>query len=153
MDVSKINTNCYEIPMKIYFFRWNFHFQIEIYNAKNSKPYGTCHVTDTTTISDLKFAIHRQIPKTPKAERLSIRLEARGKQVKDTETLKSLGLQNGGKIFIKDLGPQIGWKTVFLAEYAGPLIVYLWVYTRPYVFYGDLVNAQPLGITAQWVYE
>ncbi|KAL5287303.1 TECR family protein [Megaselia abdita] len=121
---------------------------IEIYNAKNSKPYGKCHVTENTTVSDLKFAIHKQIPQTPKAERLSIRLEARGKQVKDSETLKNLGVQSGGKIYIKDLGPQIGWKTVFLAEYAGPLIVYLWVYTRPYVFYGNLENAQPLGLTA-----
>lgn len=32
---------------------------------------------------------------------------------------------------------QIGWTTVFLTEYAGPLFVYLWVYTRPWLFYGD----------------
>lgn len=97
----------------------------------------------------MKIAIHQQIPQTPKADRLSVRLEARGKQVKDSDTVKALGIQNGGKLYVKDLGPQIGWKTVFLAEYAGPLIVYLWVYTRPYIFYGALENAQPLGLTAQ----
>lgn len=38
------------------------------------------------------------------------------------------------------MGPQIGWSTVFMAEYAGPLLVYLIFYTRPSVIYGAASN-------------
>lgn len=69
-----------------------------------------------------------------------MRLEARGKSLKDTDTLGALGVKTGGKLFVKDLGPQIGWTTVFLAEYAGPLAVYVWLYQRPWLFYGDTLG-------------
>jgi len=35
-----------------------------------------------------------------------------GKAVKDSETLSSVGLSKGGKLYFRDLGPQVGWKTV-----------------------------------------
>lgn len=53
------------------------------------------------------------------------------------------------QIYVKDLGPQIGWKTVFLAEYAGPLAVYLWIYQRPWLFYGDAGQAAPMDQVVQ----
>lgn len=34
------------------------------------------------------------------------------------------------------------------AEYAGPLLVYLWFYGRPWIFYGD--NTAPISQTAQY---
>lgn len=71
-----------------------------------------------------------------------MRLESKGKALKDTDTVKSLQLKYGSKLYFKDLGPQIGWKTVFLTEYAGPLAVYLWLYQRPWIFYGDLPDAK-----------
>ncbi|MBN3296628.1 TECR reductase, partial [Amia calva] len=38
-------------------------------------------------------------------------------------------------MYFKDLGPQVGWTMVFLAEYAGPLIIYLLFYFRlPYIY-------------------
>jgi len=51
-----------------------------------------------------------------------------------------LGLKNGSKLYVKDLGPQIGWSTVFMAEYAGPLFVYLIFYARPSLIYGAAAN-------------
>lgn len=69
--------------------------------------------------------------------RQALRLEVKGKMLKDSDTIESLNLRSGSKLYVKDLGPQIGWSTVFLAEYAGPLIVYLWIYQRPWLFYGD----------------
>lgn len=80
--------------------------------------------------------------------RQAIRLEARGKTLKDSDTLDSLNLRSGSKVYVKDLGPQIGWKTVFLAEYAGPLAVYLWFYIRPGYFYG-LDAALPVSTITQ----
>lgn len=98
-------------------------------------------------MADVKVQVHKLTSKLY-IERQSIRLEARGKSVKDTDTLQSLNLRNGSKLYVKDLGPQIGWKTVFLAEYAGPLAVYLLIYQRPWLFYGD-VSSAPYHLTAQ----
>jgi len=67
-------------------------------------------------------------------------LEARGKSLSDSQTIKSLSLKADGKLYYKDLGPQIGWKTVFLLEYAGPLVVYFWLYQRPWLFYGTKIS-------------
>lgn len=68
--------------------------------------------------------------------------------MKDTETLQSLGIRDGSKLYLKDLGPQIGWKTVFLAEYAGPLAVYLLFYQRPQLIYGADASL-PISTTTQ----
>jgi very-long-chain enoyl-CoA reductase len=78
-----------------------------------------------------------------------LRLEARGKALNDSDTLSTLGLKSGGKLFLKDLGPQIGWSTVFLAEYAGPLFVYLYIYSRPWIFYGTGADAKPYADVVQ----
>jgi len=95
-----------------------------------------------TTVKELKTKIHKA-KKGPYPGRQMLRLEAKGKPLNDDDTVSSLGLQSGSKIFLKDLGPQIGWKTVFLAEYAGPLVVYLWLYSRPWIFYGEGASAKP----------
>ena len=67
-------------------------------------------------------------------------MEPRGKGLKDESTLKDLNVNSGAMLYFKDRGTQIGWSTVFMAEYAGPLCVYMWIYTRPWLFYGDLVG-------------
>lgn len=113
--------------------------EIQIYNTKTSKPLGTVeNLSPTSTIKDVKKGVQKLSKTHP--DRQSIRLDARGKSLKDEETLKSLGLKNGSILYVKDLGPQIGWITVFLAEYAGPLFIYLWLYTRPWIFYGDFAG-------------
>lgn len=45
------------------------------------------------------------------------------------------GLQDGSAIVFKDLGPQIGYQTVFFWEYFGPLMIYPLFYLFPGVFY------------------
>lgn len=114
--------------------------------ASSSKSLGKCVVPAGATIADVKLKVH-QLKKSLYADRQSIRLEAKGKTLKDSDTLQSLGIKANGKLYVKDLGPQIGWKTVFLAEYAGPLAVYLLIYQRPWIFYGDVVA--PISLTTQ----
>lgn len=85
--------------------------QIEILNAKDSRPIGKCSVQSRTTIAEVKVQVQR-LKKALYPDRQSIRLEARGKTLKDDDTLEALNIRDGGKLYMKDLGPQIGWKTV-----------------------------------------
>lgn len=118
-------------------------FQIEFLSTAGSKSLGRAkNLPPTATIKDLKAEVYK-LNKKLYPDRQSIRLEAKGTSLKDDATLKSLNLVSGSKVYVKDLGPQIGWSTVFLAEYAGPLAVYLWFYTRPWLFYGSDASTLP----------
>lgn len=107
-----------------------------------------CQLAADATVADVKRQVHGLRPALY-PDRQAIRLEAKGKTLKDGDQLQALGVRTGGKLFVKDLGPQIGWTTVFLAEYAGPLAVYLWIYTRPWLFYGDAAGAPEPSDTVQ----
>ncbi|KAG8228315.1 hypothetical protein J437_LFUL007033 [Ladona fulva] len=119
---------------------------IEVLSTVNSKPIGTLkNVNPATTVKEIKKEIH-SLKKSLKPQRLELRLEAKGKGLRDDSTIQASGVK--GRVYVKDLGPQIGWKTVFLVEYAGPLVVYLWMYQRPWLFYGDGAGARPMHLTA-----
>ncbi|GAM84436.1 hypothetical protein ANO11243_024320 [Dothideomycetidae sp. 11243] len=50
-------------------------------------------------------------------------------------TVERTGLRSKSVIYVKDLGPQIAWQTVFLIEYIGPAAIHpLIYYLRPYLF-------------------
>ncbi|KAL1131036.1 hypothetical protein AAG570_012273 [Ranatra chinensis] len=111
--------------------------QVEIVSTVGSKSIGTIrNLSDSSTVRDIKEGIH-QLKKSLYPDRQSIRLDAKGRSLSDEDTLQKLGVKNGATLYLKDLGPQIGWSTVFLAEYAGPLVIYLTFYTRPWIFYGN----------------
>ncbi|XP_015188102.1 PREDICTED: very-long-chain enoyl-CoA reductase [Polistes dominula] len=115
--------------------------ELEILTAKSSKSIATITVNPNTTIGAIKQQLY-ELKKAPYVQRQSLRLDAKGKALADSETVKSLSLRVGDKLYYKDLGPQISWKTVFLVEYAGPLVIYLWLYQRPWLFYGDVVSTK-----------
>ncbi|KAG9351081.1 hypothetical protein JZ751_024971 [Albula glossodonta] len=59
----------------------------------------------------------------------------KGKPLKDDEILQNLPVGTTATMYFKDLGPQLGWTMVFLAEYMGPLFIYLLFYFRvPYIY-------------------
>uniref|UniRef100_A0A669R906 Uncharacterized protein n=1 Tax=Phasianus colchicus TaxID=9054 RepID=A0A669R906_PHACC len=55
--------------------------------------------------------------------------------LRNEEILQHLPVGTTATLYFKDLGPQIGWTTVFLIEYTGPLFIYFLFYFRmPFVY-------------------
>ncbi|XP_065166395.1 probable very-long-chain enoyl-CoA reductase art-1 [Atheta coriaria] len=115
--------------------------EVEIFLV-NKKQLCKVRIETTSTVKDIKRAI--QDASGMLTCRQSLRSEAKGKDISDSTTL---ALSNGSKLFVKDLGPQISWTTVFLAEYFGPLVVYALFAMRPRIIYGSDANI-PLTTTA-----
>lgn len=49
--------------------------------------------------------------------RQKISLKGDRKAIDDESQLQELGIGDGAELTVKDLGPQISWRTVFLIEY------------------------------------
>ncbi|KAI0217623.1 Very-long-chain enoyl-CoA reductase [Lamellibrachia satsuma] len=110
--------------------------EVEIVHTRSSKSLGKLtQLSKNSTILDVKKQYLAIKPKLY-AERQAFRTEPRGKILKDEDTLEQVGISNGDKLYFKDLGPQVSWTTVFLVEYAGPLVIYLLFYLRPSIIYG-----------------
>ncbi|GJQ67132.1 hypothetical protein Trydic_g21990 [Trypoxylus dichotomus] len=118
--------------------------ELKIFTVKNASL-CTVSVASTATIKDVKKEIARN-SKGLGVERQSLRTDIKGKDIDNNSTLASLGLENGSTVYVKDLGPQIGWRTVFLIEYSGPLVVYAIFATRPSIFYNNA--GLPMSTTA-----
>jgi very-long-chain enoyl-CoA reductase len=50
-------------------------------------------------------------------ERQKLTLKGEAKALDDDAVLAAAGVRDGSELAVKDLGPQISWKTVFLIEY------------------------------------
>ncbi|ORZ40455.1 3-oxo-5-alpha-steroid 4-dehydrogenase-domain-containing protein [Catenaria anguillulae PL171] len=89
---------------------------------------------DAVTILDLKKAYHKLNKKaTPERQRWTFGKKALDE---DDKSLASYKVFDKAQLTFKDLGPQIGWKTVFLIEYAGPLFIYPFFYGFGHLVYG-----------------
>jgi very-long-chain enoyl-CoA reductase len=100
---------------------------------------------DELTVDDLQRAIHQKLPKYyPDRQRLTL-----GQTVLvQGKSLASYDLKDGDSITFKDLGPQIGWRTVFLIEYFGPLVIHPLVFYLPELFYQQPVEHSQIQIAA-----
>eukprot|EP01091_Cochliopodium_minus_P001255 TRINITY_DN1111_c0_g1_i1.p1 TRINITY_DN1111_c0_g1~~TRINITY_DN1111_c0_g1_i1.p1 ORF type:complete len:297 (-),score=101.38 TRINITY_DN1111_c0_g1_i1:62-952(-) len=102
-------------------------FNIEVQSAgRTPKTICSVKLTGDNTILDLKKKI-RETKKHLYPERQSlVRKNERGqKPLEEEKKLSELGLNENETLFLKDLGTQVAWTTVFLAEYAGPALIYL----------------------------
>ncbi|CAD5215783.1 unnamed protein product [Bursaphelenchus xylophilus] len=115
-------------------------FSLELYNVKapNKSHILIEDVSPNDNIKSIKAKLSSK--KHLSVERIALRLGPKEKTLNDEELVSNLKLSNGSALYYRDLGPQIGWKTVFLFEYAGPLFVYPIFYLRPSFIYGNLVS-------------
>ncbi|KAG1721031.1 3-oxo-5-alpha-steroid 4-dehydrogenase-domain-containing protein [Suillus lakei] len=94
--------------------------------------------TRTQLLQMLKGAIAKKYTEFY-LDRQKITLKDAKNLLADDVTLKNAGVVEGGELFVKDLGLQMSWKTVFLVEYAGPLFIHPVIYYFPEIFYGGPV--------------
>lgn len=117
--------------------------EVKVLHARSGKTLTTLqNLTLKSTIGDVKKQYHQKVPKCYPT-RQAFKLDQKGKMLKDEDILGELGLTSKSTLYFKDLGPQIGWSTVFMCEYAGPLFVYLIFYTRPAIIYSVASEVRP----------
>ncbi|KAL7852215.1 hypothetical protein SRHO_G00180000 [Serrasalmus rhombeus] len=111
------------------------HYEVEILDAKTKdKLCFLDKVEPNATIGEIKSMFHKSHPQWYPA-RQSIRLDPKGKSLKDEDVLQHLPVGTTATFYFRDLGAQISWVTVFLTEYAGPLLIYLMFYFRvPFIY-------------------
>ncbi|KAI9454756.1 3-oxo-5-alpha-steroid 4-dehydrogenase-domain-containing protein [Lactarius psammicola] len=97
---------------------------------------------DVAKFADVKAALAAKLPRLY-VERQKLILKGDAKALDDDATLAAAGVHDGGEVVVKDLGPQVSWRTVFLTEYAGPLLIHPLLYHLPNVFYrGQVQHSQ-----------
>nr|XP_042113502.1 trans-2,3-enoyl-CoA reductase-like isoform X2 [Peromyscus maniculatus bairdii] len=111
------------------------HFEIEILDAHTRKQICIVDkVTQTSTIHDVKQKFHKACPKWYPS-RVGLQLEYGGPFLKDYITVQSVAASSIITLYFTDLGRQVSWTTVFLAEFSGPLLIYLLFYLRSSYIY------------------
>ncbi|RNF20402.1 putative 3-oxo-5-alpha-steroid 4-dehydrogenase [Trypanosoma cruzi] len=98
------------------------------------------------TLADLKKAykpktdVHRKCFKVAAGSGNAENGQLQHVTLVDKQPLREQGVKEGGKIIYKDLGPQVGYRTVFIVEYAGPLAIMLGYAARPSFIYGSNIT-------------
>uniref|UniRef100_A0A8B7WIB9 Trans-2,3-enoyl-CoA reductase-like n=1 Tax=Castor canadensis TaxID=51338 RepID=A0A8B7WIB9_CASCN len=83
----------------------------------------------TSTIHDVKQKLTKACPKWYPSQ-VGLQIECGGPFLKDYITIQSVAASSIVTLYFTDLGRQVSWTTVFLAEYTGPLLIYLLFYLR-----------------------
>ncbi|KAG6916207.1 hypothetical protein DXG01_007837 [Tephrocybe rancida] len=103
----------------------------------------TVDYTATTTVADVKAQVAAKFPKFY-TSRQKLSLKSERASLDDAKQVVELVGEKGGELQVKDLGPQLSWRTVFLIEYAGPLVIHPLIYHFPRLWYGQDVHHSAL---------
>ncbi|KAJ7730884.1 3-oxo-5-alpha-steroid 4-dehydrogenase-domain-containing protein [Mycena maculata] len=94
------------------------------------------------TVRDVKTAIQKAHPSFYTV-RQKLSLPDTSKALPDDSAVL-FDSAGDAELSVGDLGPQVQWRTVFLVEYAGPLLIHPLVYHLPKLFYGAEIEHSSL---------
>jgi len=105
----------------------------------------TIDVNPEATVGEVKAAITTKFPKfSPSRQKITVKGDKKPlSDETELSTVLGANLQDG-ELQVKDLGAQISWRTVFIVEYIGPLIIHPLVYYFPQFWYGHDVEYSEL---------
>jgi len=110
---------------------------------RDGSDIGAVTINASATIADLKKEIYKLNKRvTPERQRLTLGIDKSGVVLENDKIVGTFDFKDG--VFLKDLGPQIGYKTLFVLEYLGPLVVYPLFYYRPSFIYGSGADRAPI---------
>ena len=90
-------------------------------------------ISPDTNLSSLKDEIRRVTEARISKNRLGLFLDKNGEStplISIRRSLTQMNVQNGDKIIVKDLGPQIDWRLVYVLEYLGPIFIFTFFFWK-----------------------
>lgn len=130
--------------------------------TRSGRELAALDVPEGGGVEDLMGAMAAANPKYyPSRQRFSLPPkagESRGTPLAAGKKLSDYGLEDGAVLQFKDLGPQIGYATVFFWEYFGPMTIYPLFYLLPELLYpwatGPVSRGPVQGMAcAYWVFH
>lgn len=137
--------------------------KVTVVSGKDGSRKEVLDLPASATLDDLKKAyrpklsVYRKAFKIPSSEPVKTPVDGSKPRpntitLDGKRTLADQGVRQDVEVQFKDLGPQVGYRTVFVVEYAGPLAIILLYAMRPSFIYGgnfasSMGYAQKLFIT------
>jgi len=108
---------------------------------RNGKSMGSYSLKRDATVNALKDMFYEKNKKYyPERQWFTVGEEPKKVVLKSGSKLSEYQLKDEDVITFKDLGAQIGWRTVFLIEYFGPILLHTLCYAFPSLVYGEEIK-------------
>jgi very-long-chain enoyl-CoA reductase len=105
---------------------------------RKGRAMGDFTFSSTSTIGDVKQAIVGKHSGKYTVHQVYLTSEDKKKYTDNDQSLSDAGIQDNDILLFKDLGMQVSWRTVFLVEYFGPILIHSLFYFLPNVFYAHV---------------
>jgi len=108
--------------------------------SSHNQPLAELELSVNATVDELQQQFHKNFPKFyPARQRFTANVAGKKEALLKGKKLSDYGItakDNPSVVEFKDLGTQVSWRTVYLAEYIGPFLLYLFFYFQPSIIYG-----------------